>query len=97
MEFCPRVDPKLIHITKRLDYEFRISDRDGSQRPDSGPRARLCGLEIANTKQVPQQYCMLIDIERAEREKTERDNEFVQLVIAQLRSEVAGEAEPGQV
>ena len=65
--------------------------------------AALIGLVYATTRLLKRSKCHSntacceIDIERAEREKTQRDQELVQVVIAQLRSEAAREGGHGQL
>ena len=69
----------------------------------NGLTAALIGLVYAVTRLLKRSKCHSstacceIDIERAEREKTQRDHELVQVVIAQLRSEAAQGMEQGQI
>ena len=69
----------------------------------NGLTAALIGLVYAVTRLFQRSKCHSntacceIDIERAEREKTQRDHELVEIVIAQLRSEAAQGVEQGQI
>ena len=69
----------------------------------NGLTAALIGLVYAVTRLLKRSKCHSstacceIDIERAEREKTERDHKLVEVVIAQLRAEAARVGEPGQI
>ena len=69
----------------------------------NGLTAALIGLVYAVTRLLKRSKCHSnsacceIDIEREEREKTERDHKLVEVVIAQLRAEAAREGEQGQI
>ena len=69
----------------------------------NGLTAALIGLVYAVTRLLTRSKCHSntacceIDIERAEREKTERDSKLVEVVIAQLRKEAAQAVEPDQI
>ena len=83
-----------------LQRDEKMSSEFQTGMAANGLTAALIGLVtrlLKRSKCHSNSACCEIDIERAEREKTERDHKLVEVVIAQLRAEAAREGEQGQI